>query len=81
VLSTCLGRGGRAHGAILRAIWWFGPQNHPTLGMAGFAEFGPQNSTTMVPKGTGGDTWHHNNEGCVKAKQLCVKRVAVGSKI
>jgi hypothetical protein len=37
--------------------------------MAGFGEFGPQNSTTVVPKRTGGGMWHHN-EGCVKAKQL-----------
>jgi hypothetical protein len=47
--------------------------------MAGFAEFGPQNSVAAVLEGTGGGTWRHIEE-CVKAKQLCVKRVAVGSK-
>jgi hypothetical protein len=47
--------------------------------MAGFAEFGPQNSTVAVPEGTGGGTWRHS-EGCVKAKQIHVERVAVGSK-
>jgi hypothetical protein len=29
-------------------VWWFGPQNHPMLRMAGFAEFGPQNSAVVV---------------------------------
>jgi hypothetical protein len=47
--------------------------------MAGFAEFGPQNSMATVPEGTGGGTWHHN-EGCIKAKQIRVERVAVGPK-
>jgi hypothetical protein len=32
-----------------RQVWWFGPQNHPALQMAGFAEFGPQNSAAAVP--------------------------------
>jgi hypothetical protein len=30
-----------------RQVWWFGPQNHPSLWMAGFAEFGPQNSAVV----------------------------------
>jgi hypothetical protein len=47
--------------------------------MAGFTEFGPQNSAAMVSEGISGGTWHHN-EGCVKAKQLHVERVAVGLK-
>jgi hypothetical protein len=47
--------------------------------MAGFVEFGPQNSAAAVPMEISGDTWHHS-EGCVKAKQLCVERVAFGSK-
>jgi hypothetical protein len=47
--------------------------------MAGFAEFGPQNSAAAVPKGTGGGMWHDRG-GRVKAKQLRVKDVAVGSK-
>jgi hypothetical protein len=47
--------------------------------MAGFAEFGPQNSVAVVPVEISGGTWHHN-EGCVKAKQLRVERVSVGSK-
>ena len=47
--------------------------------MAGFAEFGPQNSAVAVPEGTGGGTWRDRG-GCVKAKQLRVKDVAVGSK-
>jgi hypothetical protein len=62
-----------------RRVWWFGPQNHPALRMAGFAEFGPQNSTVAVPEGTGGGTWHDRG-GCVKAKQLRVKDVVVGWK-
>jgi hypothetical protein len=62
-----------------RQVWWFRPQNHPALQMAGFAEFGPQNSTAAVPEGTSGGTWR-DHEGCVKAKQLRVKDVAVGSK-
>jgi hypothetical protein len=60
-------------------VWWFGPQNHPALRMVGFAKFGPQNSTTVVLEGTGGGTWH-DREACVKATQLRVKDVAVGSK-
>jgi hypothetical protein len=47
--------------------------------MAGFTEFGPQNSSAAVPEGTGGGTWHDRG-GCVKAKQLRVKDVVVGSK-
>jgi hypothetical protein len=47
--------------------------------MPGFAEFGPQNSVVAVPEGTGGGTWRDRG-GCVKAKQLRVKDVAVGSK-
>jgi hypothetical protein len=65
----------------LRQVWWFGPQNHPALRMPGFAEFGPQNSAVAVavPEGTGGGTWRDHG-GCVKAKQLRVKGVAIGSK-
>jgi hypothetical protein len=63
-----------------RQVLWFGPQNHPALRMAGFAEFGPQNSAVEVPEGTGGGT-RRDHGGCVKAKQLCVKDVVVGSKI
>jgi hypothetical protein len=55
------------------------PQNHPMLRMVGFAEFRPQNSVTVVPEGTGGDT-RRQGEECVKAKQLRVERLAVGSK-
>jgi hypothetical protein len=43
-----------------------------------FAEFGSQNLVVTVPVGIRGGTWHH--EGCVKAKQLRVERMAVGSK-
>jgi hypothetical protein len=60
-------------------VWWFGPQNHLALWMAGFAEFGPQNSAVVVPEGTGGGT-RRDRGGCVKAKQLRVKDVAVGSR-
>jgi hypothetical protein len=45
--------------------------------MPGFAEFGPQNSAMAVPEGTGGGTGC-DRRGCVKAKQLRVKDVAVG---
>jgi hypothetical protein len=44
--------------------------------MAGFAEFGPQNSAVMVSEGTGGGT-RRDRGGCVKAKQLRVKDVAI----
>jgi hypothetical protein len=44
-----------------------------------FAEFGPQNSATTVLEGTSGVTWHDRG-GCVKAKQLHVKDVVVGSR-
>ena len=50
-------REGRARGTVLMTglvVWASKP---PNLQMAGFAEFGPQNSATAVPKGTGGDTW------------------------
>jgi hypothetical protein len=60
-------------------VWWFGSQNHPALRMAGFAEFGPQNSAVAVPEGICGGTWHDRG-GCIKAKQLRVKDMAVGSK-
>jgi hypothetical protein len=53
-------------------------KNHPALWVVGFARFGPQNSVVAVLEGIGGDTWHHS-EGCVKAKQHRVERVAVGS--
>ena len=64
---------------LSQQVWWFGSQNHPALWMAGFAEFGPQNSAAAVPVEIGGDTWHHS-EGCAKAKQFRVERVAVESK-
>ena len=47
--------------------------------MAGFAEFGPQNSAVVVLEGTSGGT-RRDRGGCVKAKQLLVKDVVVGSK-
>jgi hypothetical protein len=47
--------------------------------MPSFAEFGPQNSAVADPEGTGGGT-RCDRGGCVKAKQLRVKDVAVGSK-
>jgi hypothetical protein len=47
--------------------------------MTGFDEFGPQNSVVAIPMGNGGGTWHYS-EGCIKAKQLRVERVVVGSK-
>jgi hypothetical protein len=47
--------------------------------MVGFVEFGPQNSATTVPKGTGGGTWR-DRRGCVKVKQLRVKDVPIRSK-
>jgi hypothetical protein len=49
--------------------------------MPGFAEFGPQNSAVAVavPEGTGGGM-RCDRGGCVKAKQLRVKGVAVESK-
>jgi hypothetical protein len=62
-----------------RQVWCFGSQNHPALRMAGFAEFGPQNSAVVVPKGTGGGT-RYDRGGCIKAKQLRVKDMVVGSK-
>jgi hypothetical protein len=62
------------HGSLV-----VGPQNHPTLWMAGFAKFGPQNLVAVVSEGTNGGMWHHN-EGCVKAKHLHVECMAVGSK-
>jgi hypothetical protein len=62
-----------------RQVWWFGSQNHPALRMAGFAEFGPQKSAVAVPEGIGGST-RHDRGGCIKAKQLRVKDVAVGLK-
>ena len=62
-----------------RWVWWFGPQNHQALRMAGFAEFGYQNLAVAVPEGTGGGTWRDRG-GCIKVKQLHVKDVADGSK-
>jgi hypothetical protein len=56
--------GGRARGAVLTA---------------GFVEFGPQNLAVAVPEGTGGGTWRDHG-GCVMAKQLPGKDVAVKSK-
>jgi hypothetical protein len=56
------------------------PQIHHALRMVGFDEFGPQNSGAAVPTGTDSGTWRHSN-GCVKAKQLRVEHVVVGSKI
>jgi hypothetical protein len=55
--------------------------NHPALRMMGFAEFGPQNSASTVPETerTVGGTWRDHRR-CVKAKQLRMKDVIVGSK-
>jgi hypothetical protein len=54
-------------------------QNHPALRMAGFAEFGPQNSAVAVLGGIGDGT-RHDRGGCINAKQLRVKDVTVGLK-
>jgi hypothetical protein len=62
-----------------RQVWWFRSQNHPALQIVGFAEFGPPNSVMAVPEGTGDSTWPDHG-GCVKAKQLRVKDMAIGSK-
>jgi hypothetical protein len=62
-----------------RQVWWFGSQNHPALRMAVFAEFGPQNLAVVVREGIGGGT-RQDRGGCIKAKQLRVKDVVVGSK-
>jgi hypothetical protein len=67
------GRGGRARGAVLTTrlvVWASKPSS---------TEFGPQNSTVVVPERTGGGT-RRDRGGCVKAKQLRVKDVVVGSK-
>jgi hypothetical protein len=39
----------------------------------------PQNSAVAVPTRSGGGTWHHS-KGCVKANQLRVERMTIGSK-
>jgi hypothetical protein len=57
-----------------RQVWWFGPQNHTTLWMPGFAEFGSQNSAVAVLEGSGGST-RCDCGGCVNAKQLRMKDV------
>jgi hypothetical protein len=54
-------------------------QNHTALRMTGFTEFRSQNSAAAVPEGIGGGTWRDRG-GCVKAKQLCVKDMTIGSK-
>jgi hypothetical protein len=41
----------------VRRSWQVWASKPPSLQMAGFAEFGPQNSAMTVPKGTSGDTW------------------------
>jgi hypothetical protein len=48
--------------------------------MVGFAEFGPQNLAAAVPEEIGGGMWR-DRRGCVMAKQLRVKDVAIRSKI
>jgi hypothetical protein len=37
-------------------------KNHLELWMAGFAEFGPQNSAMAVPVGIRDGMWHHREE-------------------
>jgi hypothetical protein len=54
------GHGGHTLNAILTAVLVVWSSNHPVLQMAGFAEFGPQNSVMGVPKGTSGGTWRHS---------------------
>jgi hypothetical protein len=61
-----------------RRVLWFGPQNHPAPWMAGFAEFGPQNSVAVVPEGTGGGTWHHNKATSCGARDHRIKNLGVG---
>jgi hypothetical protein len=70
-------RGGRARGAMLTTGLVFSASKPPSA--MGFAEFGPQNSVVAVPEGIGGSTWRDHG-GCIKAKQLRVKDVAVRSK-
>jgi hypothetical protein len=47
--------------------------------MTGFAEFGAQNSAVAVSEGISGGT-RHDRGGYIKAMQLRMKDVAVGSK-
>jgi hypothetical protein len=46
--------------------------------IAGFVEFGPQNSVTLS-EGISGGMWHHS-EGYIKSKQLRVECMVIGSK-
>jgi hypothetical protein len=52
------------------------PQNHPALG---FPESGPQNLVGVILAGLRGGMWRCR-EGCIKANQLRVERVAIRSK-
>jgi hypothetical protein len=52
------------------------PQNHPALG---FPKFGPQNLVGAILAGIRGGMWRRR-EGCIKANQLRVERVAIRSK-
>jgi hypothetical protein len=64
---------GHARVVILTVVCWFGPQNNLALQMASIAEFGPQNSTTVVPVGISGGTWHHScNTPGVYPVKLCL---------
>jgi hypothetical protein len=54
-------------------------KNTQRYGRRVFDRVRPQNSVMAVPTGIRGGTWRHR-EGCVKAKELRVERVAVRSK-
>jgi len=72
-VDTCRENGGGVADTLLRADWWFGPQNHWWTVFG----FGPQNSGA-VPAGIGAGTLRHH-EACAKAKLSNEWRVAVGT--
>jgi hypothetical protein len=74
----CPGRGRCVRGAILTVVWWLNIKTTLRYRWRVLLSLG-LNSAAAVPEGAGGSTWCHS-EGCVKAKQLLVKRVAVTSK-
>jgi hypothetical protein len=79
--GICVQDVGDAH--AVRYSWWFGGRllkNHLALWKAGFR---PSLASKLSGDSSDGNrigTWSHHG-GCVDAKQLCVERVTVRSKL
>jgi hypothetical protein len=67
---------GRALGAKLTTVWWLSLKTTSATNGGFSTGFGLKTRRFVILVETGSDMWH-DHEGCVKAKQVRVKCVAI----